>query len=174
MKPISLQLAAGLAALFGLGSGTACAQQPQDSSAEAPLPTLIFPGDDNGGNWLDAPQTPGDWTYRAVGGESFAEFQSPAGKMVFQLNCTGEREIFLAVAAPGLHEGSITIRTETQSRMLNAAAREGWRVAALRPADPLLDAMAITKGRFAVEVDGTEALYLPAWAEVTRVIEDCR
>ncbi len=44
----------------------------------------------------------------------------------------------------------------------------------LNPRDPLLDAMAITRGRFAVEVEGETPLYLPAWAEVTRVIEDCR
>ena len=174
MKPISLQLAAGIAATLGLGANAACAQQPQNSSAEAPLTTPIFPGDEDGGNWLDAPQTPGDWTYRAIGSDSFAEFRSPAGEMVFQLNCTSDRDIFLAVAVQGLHEGSILIRTETQSRLLGSAAREGWRVAALRPADPLLDAMAITKGRFAMEVDGMAPLYLPAWAEVTRVIEDCR
>jgi len=38
----------------------------------------------------------------------------------------------------------------------------------------LLDAMALSKGRFAVELEGEAALYLPAWAEVSRVIEDCR
>ncbi len=40
--------------------------------------------------------------------------------------------------------------------------------------DPLLDAMALSKGRFAVETQGMPTLYLPSWAEVTRVIEDCR
>ena len=40
--------------------------------------------------------------------------------------------------------------------------------------DPLLDAMAITRGRFALESEGEPGLYVPAWAEVTRVIEDCR
>ncbi len=40
--------------------------------------------------------------------------------------------------------------------------------------DPILDAMALTKGRFAIEAQGTQTLYIPAWAEVTRVIEDCR
>ena len=44
----------------------------------------------------------------------------------------------------------------------------------LAPDDPLLDAMAITKGRFAVAAPGEPTLYLPAWAEVSRVIEDCR
>jgi hypothetical protein len=40
--------------------------------------------------------------------------------------------------------------------------------------DPLLDAMAFSKGRFAVEVTGGAPLYVPAYPEVTRVIEDCR
>ncbi|MGE5953581.1 MAG: hypothetical protein ACM308_08200 [Qipengyuania vulgaris] len=44
----------------------------------------------------------------------------------------------------------------------------------MAPKSPLLDAMALTKGRFAVETPGLPTLYLPAWAEVTRVIEDCR
>jgi hypothetical protein len=34
--------------------------------------------------------------------------------------------------------------------------------------------MALSKGRFAVEVDGEAPLYLPSYAEVSRVIEDCR
>ena len=44
----------------------------------------------------------------------------------------------------------------------------------LSPRDPLLDAMAFSRGRFMVEVPGLPTLYLPAWPEVARVIEDCR
>ncbi len=44
----------------------------------------------------------------------------------------------------------------------------------LNARDPLFDAMAISKGRFAVEVGGEATLYVPSWPEVTRVIEDCR
>lgn len=40
--------------------------------------------------------------------------------------------------------------------------------------DPILDAMAFSKGRFAIETAGQQTLYLPSWPEVTRVIEDCR
>ena len=38
----------------------------------------------------------------------------------------------------------------------------------------LLDAMAFSRGRFAIDVNGLPSLYLPAWPEVGRVIEDCR
>ena len=38
----------------------------------------------------------------------------------------------------------------------------------------LLDAMAFSSGRFAVDLPGRSVLYLPSWPEVSRVIEDCR
>jgi hypothetical protein len=71
----------------------------------------------------------------------------------------------------------MTIRTETVTRTLDSAptvARNTLLTASVAPADPLLDAMALSKGRFAVEVEGLPPLILPSWAEVSRVIEDCR
>ena len=43
-----------------------------------------------------------------------------------------------------------------------------------RGADNFLDAMAFSRGRFAVETAGLPTLYVPSWPEVSRVIEDCR
>jgi hypothetical protein len=40
--------------------------------------------------------------------------------------------------------------------------------------DTLLDAMTFSRGRISVTVSGTPALIVPAWAEVGRVVEDCR
>ena len=40
--------------------------------------------------------------------------------------------------------------------------------------DPLLDAIAFSRGRIGVGVGGTPALVLPAWPEIARVVEDCR
>ena len=40
--------------------------------------------------------------------------------------------------------------------------------------DRQLDAMAFSRGRFMLEVSGLPTLVLPAWAEVGKVIEDCR
>ena len=45
---------------------------------------------------------------------------------------------------------------------------------ALVPRDAVLDAMGFSRGRFVIEVAGLPTLYLPAWPEVGRVIEDCR
>ena len=69
------------------------------------------------------------------------------------------------------------VRTESQTRSLPAVTAKGAPPATetrLSANDRLLDAMALSKGRFAIEVPGTPTLYLPSWAEVTRVIEDCR
>jgi hypothetical protein len=72
---------------------------------------------------------------------------------------------------------TMRILTETATRLLNtqAAGTESANLAATLPArDSLLDAMALSRGRFAVEASGLPTLYLPSWAEVSRVVEDCR
>ena len=47
-------------------------------------------------------------------------------------------------------------------------------IARIDARDPLLDAIAFSKGRFVVDVVGLPTLYVPSFPEVTRVIEDCR
>ena len=123
-------------------------------------------------NWLDAPQTPGDWSWRSDGENSIAEFKSPQGTLIFQISCQTRRQVFVSVI--GGSAGLMTIRTETTTRSQPANLSGMFARAIFAPRDPLLDAMAVTKGRFAVEVEGLPALYLPSWTEVTRVIEDCR
>lgn len=69
------------------------------------------------------------------------------------------------------------ILTETTTRLLDAqqtGPHSGDFVVVLSPRDSLLDAIALSRGRFAVEMAGLPTLYLPSWAEVSRVIEDCR
>ncbi len=95
------------------------------------------------------------------------------------IDCTGS-EITLSVRTTQTGQAPITIRTETTDRTLAAQVGVGpdagprFTIATLQARDPLLDAMALTRGRFAVETKEMPNLYLPAWAEVTRVIEDCR
>jgi hypothetical protein len=47
-------------------------------------------------------------------------------------------------------------------------------VVQLAARDPLLDAIAFSRGRIAVTMSGTEPLVMPAWPEAARTIEDCR
>lgn len=128
-------------------------------------------------NWLDAPQTAGDWSYRD-GATSVALFGEPGQGARFGMECNkGSGQIRLVRAGSAAGQVPVRVRTETADRMLTAAPAQGDMptvTVTLDAGDRLLDAMALTKGRFAVEAQGLNTLYLPAWAEVTRVIEDCR
>lgn len=134
------------------------APPPAPTPAPAPAPTAPAP---TATNWEDAPQTPGDWTYA----NGTATFGLP-GQPRLTMTCTGGA---VRIAWPGAGSALLTVRTETATRALQATGG----VAALQARDPLLDAIAFSKGRFAIEGSG-QALYVPAWPEISRVIEDCR
>jgi len=68
----------------------------------------------------------------------------------------------------------VTILTQHTTRTLTGIGEPGALAITLPARDPLLDAMAFSRGRFAVEVSGLPTLYVPSWPEVSRVIEDCR
>jgi hypothetical protein len=124
---------------------------------------------------MDTPATPGDWRYAAQGRRSEASFWSAGGAPLLRLRCEADSgRIILSLPESGARNPVVTLRTETLARTLAAQPAGRETLAALAPADPLLDAMALSKGHFAVEADGLPALYLPSWAEVSRVIEDCR
>ncbi|MGB3472531.1 MAG: hypothetical protein WBA51_17085 [Erythrobacter sp.] len=133
-------------------------------------------------NYLDAPQTAGTWKYTPEPSETLATF-GEAGSLdsvTFIVRCdtrTGKIGLGRVVSSPTQGTRVMSVTTETTTRQLQAElveARPPIFAAELDPRDPLFDAMAITKGRFAIGVEGESTLYLPAWAEVTRVIEDCR
>ena len=161
MKPIYFSMAAAIAATWALAAGMASAQQPADDDA----------------NWLDAPQTPGDWSYRAIAGGTQATFAAGTANE-FTMQCQLQPRA-IVLARPGHSDTDllVRVRTETQDRILQAkpsTAGAPQVTVQLPVRDSLLDTMAITKGRFAIEVEGMVPLYIPAWAEVTRAIEDCR
>jgi len=80
-------------------------------------------------------------------------------------------------AAVPAASATLSIRTSSVVRAVAAVAGSGtptyW-VAEFDVRDPLLDAMAFSRGRFVIETAGAPRLVIPAWAEVSRVIEDCR
>jgi hypothetical protein len=101
-----------------------------------------------------------------------ASFGQASGAPLFEMVCEGSGQVLLLRQGNG--GAAMRIMAETTERTLPATAREGAMAATLPARDTLLDAMAFSKGRFAVEVAGLPTLFLPAWPEVTRVIEDCR
>ncbi len=128
-------------------------------------------------NWMDAAATPGDWSYRSISGQTQAIFGHP-GNALLVMTCNPQRNTVTLFRA-GSTNGSVLVRilSETDSRTLTGTAMNDGGPSIkveLQSRDPLLDAIALSKGRFAIETAGMPTLYLPSWAEVTRVIEDCR
>ena len=134
--------------------------------AAAPRPAPAPPQD-----WRDAPLSPGEWHYHAA--------QARFGSSVV-LACTGApgaRSVTLSLlhepgAAPIAADSPVTITTNDAPRQIGAAGPEA--ILTIAPHDPILDAMAFSRGRFLIEVAGQPPLILPARPEVARVIEDCR
>lgn len=178
MKPIPALLAGATVLAIA-----ACVPQPKSTPpvqtrptpTPTPPPPAPAPVYDS---WIDAPQTPGEWSYRAASGGGSALFGERNGEARFTMRCdAGARSVILSRVGQQQGAARMVVRTESQTRTLAASAGNPTLPAIearLAASDRLLDAMALSKGRFAVEVPGTPTLYLPSWAEVTRVIEDCR
>jgi hypothetical protein len=93
------------------------------------------------------------------------------------LRCDRQAQrLILSRAADGMAPAtSMTVRTTSLTRALPIQpAATGAFSSSLAPRDPLLDAMAFSRGRFLIETAGAPYLAVPAWAEVARVTEDCR
>lgn len=115
--------------------------------------------------------TPGDWRWTREGTLSVARF----GGGLFTMACDpARRAITLSRRGDAAGEVPMTIVTFHQTRPLSGRSQSGAIGVTLDAGDALLDAMALSRGRFAIETAGLPTLYLPSWSEVTRVVEDCR
>lgn len=182
MKATYFHAAGAIALSFGLAacvSAPAPVPPPVVRPALTPTPTpprvVQEPRYDN---FLDAPQTPGVWEYQISGSGPVAIFITANRSDEFVMACDRQRsQIDLFRSGTAASPRAMIIRTETAARQMQVVQVEdtnSYLTTDIAANDPLLDAMALTKGRFAVEVEGERTLYLPAWVEVTRVIEDCR
>lgn len=185
MKPIYCHLGGALALSFTLA---ACVPAPDSTPAPSPAPTPVTqtptptpPPPAPAGNWIDQPQTAGTW--RLSGDQAAFVSRDGQGNVapsapLFIMECR-RPNLRLLTRIGGTRTAPLTIRTESTARTLQltptgGSTAPGYGYVDLPARDPLLDAMAVTRGRFAVETPGQPALYLPPWAEVTRVIEQCR
>lgn len=147
------------------------APAPSPVRQEAPPPVVAM-----GSDWRDWPLTPGDWTWRRDAGGSIATFGRAGATPALALRCEGgTRRMTLTragdVAAP------LTIRTTSTTRTLAVqptGAVPPSVAVALAADDRLLDAMAFSRGRVVIQQPGGGTLVVPAWAEIGRVVEDCR
>jgi hypothetical protein len=120
--------------------------------------------------WIDAPLSPGDWRYQ--GGAAPSASFGPPGRPSFTIRCEG-RQILLSRAGAG-NAAALLVRASSGARSLPARPAAGAIEASLPAADPFLDTILFSRGRFAVEAAGMPRLIVPAWPEPARVVEDCR
>lgn len=160
---------------------SACSDQrviPAPSPTPTPRPTAapLPPAQRPAADWRDAPIAPGDWRWSSEDGQSTARFAGNA----LVLRCNRSNATVTIQRNGGTGDGSdvaMTITTTTTSRPVLAKALAGNPpavAASLGARDSLLDAIAYSRGRFAVNVASLPPLYVPSWPEVSRVIEDCR
>ncbi|MBY9064223.1 hypothetical protein K7957_14875 [Sphingomonas yunnanensis] len=134
--------------------------------APAPAPTPLA------ADWQDWPRTPGTWRYARDAAGTMASF-GVGGAAVATARCDRAARAMTLTRIGGVR-APLTVRTSATTRTLPAAAVVNGAAATLPASDRLLDAMVFSRGRFTLEQSGSAPLVLPPWAELARVIEDCR
>jgi len=178
--------------LFGLLSLSACDAVPQSApvpvqpSPTPPPPPVVQPAPpppppvaiEPEKPWDVAPLAAGDWTYKRDQQGPAADFGPPNTEASLEFRCRPRtHEIIVSRLGSSGQAGVMTIRTSSGD--LNWIAQpspDGLEMMmTTRPAkDPGLDWIAYSRGRISVEVPGMARLIVPVWAEISRVIEDCR
>lgn len=165
---------AGVALSVWVGGCVGPVQGPAPVVVPRPLPAPAVPAAAT--DWHDMPATPGVWRWQREGGLSTARFGEAGQPVRFSLVCDPATAT-ISLVRSGVGGGAATMAILTTSLSAKLAARagaDGAIVATLPAREPLFDAMAYSRGRFAVQVAGAATLYLPSWPEVGRVVEDCR
>jgi hypothetical protein len=166
--------------LAGLSVLAACAVPPPPTpQAPPPAPAVVAPPPavKPAGEWIDWPLSAGDWVYRRDERGSIALFGPAGGNALVTLRCdTTRRRIFLSREGAG-PAGRMVVRSSSSMKEFAGSPTGGtpaYLATEMMPTDPILDAMALSRGRIALEVDGQTPIAIPSWAEITRVVEDCR
>ena len=108
------------------------------------------------------PLTPGQWSYAANLGGSEARFGSS-----LSIRCDrAARRVTVRRTDPAVTAGALTIGTDLAVHVIGADG-------SVAATDPVLDAIAFSRGRFIVTGGGVR-LVVPASPEAARSIEDCR
>ena len=118
----------------------------------------------------------GTWNYESSADGSAATFSNQSGFIQVWIHCSrATRHVIIArpaaAAAPFV---SVSSSSLTRNVPASFNSETGRLTIDLAPYDPLLDAIATSRGRISFGVQGQTQLVVPAWAEPGRVIEDCR
>ena len=122
------------------------------------------------------PVSPGSWTYRAVPGGSEASFVDGTGSARMIIACGKLTRLITISRISAAPASSLSIWTSSATRSLPSRFDQvsGRVIVQVGAADPLLDAIALSRGRIVVSMPGSTAFVLPTGAEVDHVVEDCR
>ncbi|HEX5237899.1 MAG TPA: hypothetical protein VFW39_05485 [Sphingomicrobium sp.] len=118
----------------------------------------------------------GAWTYSPTSDGSLATFVDAQSQPQVTIHCTrATRRVTIskpvAATSPFLW---IWTSAETKSVPAIYDAANARVTAEFAPFDPMLDAIASSRGRIGFSTSGLAATIVPPWGEVGRVIEDCR
>ena len=118
----------------------------------------------------------GDWVYSPNADGSEATFSNSTGQAQLTIRCTRSTRRVTILKAAASASPSMWIWTSSEKRSLPATYdASGLRVVTDFGAyDPFLDSIASSRGRIGFSSSGLEALVVPPWADIARVIEDCR
>lgn len=158
MKVRDVRCAAALAAL-GISASTGAQAGPA-----APV------------DLLKVQQIVGSWGYQPYSGGSQATFVDTGGHARMVVRCNrSARLVTITRTAVAAATPTLTVTTSFGAQSVPARFDSSGNLSADVPAaSALLDNMAFSRGRFAVASEGSAPLVVPAWAEISRVVEDCR
>jgi hypothetical protein len=118
----------------------------------------------------------GSWSYAPTSDGSEAVFANSAGSPQLWVHCTrATRRVSISKSATAAAR-SVNVWTSSLERSIASSFNPatGRLTIDLATYDPLLDAVVSSRGRVAFTVGAQPSLVVPPWAEVARVIEDCR
>lgn len=167
-----------LASVLGVSACVSPSPTPPPAATAPPPPAIVAPPSPVRlvGDWTDWALAAGDWVYRQDERGSIALFGTPGADAVVTLRCDRARQrMYLARAGSG--SGNIVIRSSSTMKQFAGVQTAGappYIAAEIMTRDPILDALIFSRGRIAIEVAGQTPLALPSWAEIGRVVEDCR
>lgn len=117
----------------------------------------------------------GSWNYRATATGSEATFSTAAGPQL-TIRCTRATRRVAIVKPTSAASATMWVWTSAQAKSVPASfdAASARVTADLAAFDPLLDLIALSRGRVGFSTSGLAALVVPSWGEIARVVEDCR
>ena len=137
---------------------------------------LLAPSSLNAEDISTATPLAGSWSYAPASDGTEATFADASGSPQLFVHCTrASRRIAISKPA-GAAAPAISVWTSSLQRSVPAGFNPatGRLTIDLATHDPLLDAIVFSRGRVGFTLGTQPPLVVPPWAELARVIEDCR